>query len=83
MSLKKHDDHTHPIKGIPGYPIIPFVFPMFPMMVYLGTALWLTLRITRALETMALAKALDEMEDRLSSAEMADIEGRIRQNLFT
>ncbi len=67
---------------IPGFPIIPFVFPMLTMMTYLGMALWLTVRIARALEVLSLASTMNTMGDRLSSVETADLEGRIRQNLF-
>ncbi|HEY3417310.1 MAG TPA: hypothetical protein VGM23_10550 [Armatimonadota bacterium] len=80
MLFSKEKNHGH--MKIPGYPIIPFVFPMLTMMGYLCMALWLTKRITRALEVMALSKALHDMGDRLSSVETADLEGRIRQNLF-
>lgn len=39
-------------------------------------------RLTRALEVMAAAKALHEMEGRLSDIERAELEGRIRAHLF-
>ncbi|HOF87818.1 MAG TPA: hypothetical protein PLZ36_06895 [Armatimonadota bacterium] len=42
----------------------------------------LVARITRALETIALTGALDELDDRLSDGERADLELRIREKLF-
>jgi hypothetical protein len=44
--------------------------------------LLLTCRLVKAMETMAMTKALDDMEDHLSDGERADLELRIRENLF-
>ena len=44
--------------------------------------LWAMLRMTRALETLAMINALDELEDRFSDIERADLEGRVREHLF-
>jgi len=63
---------------------MPYELLIFPITIALGTvvSVWLTSRILRAVETIALTNALDEMEDRLSDVEKADIEGRIRERLF-
>jgi len=68
----------------PGMHHPPYGLLIFPVTIALGTvvSVWLTGRMLRALETIALTNALDEMEDRLSDAEKADIEGRIRERIF-
>ncbi len=45
-------------------------------------SLWMVGRMTTALETLAAAEALDELDERLAEDERADLEGRIRENLF-
>jgi len=45
-------------------------------------SLWMLERMTRALEMMAMTKAMDEMGDRMSDVERADLEGQIRSRLF-
>jgi len=42
----------------------------------------LTGKILCALETLVLTNVLDEMGDRLSEVEKADLEGRIRERIF-
>lgn len=68
----------------PGVHRFPCELLIFPATLAIGTvvSVWLTGRIVRALETLALTNALDELEDRLSDVEKADIEGRIRERLF-
>lgn len=44
-------------------------------------SLWWFFRLTRAVETLAMVQALDEM-DTLSDIERADLEGRVRERLF-
>lgn len=75
--MMKHKHH-------PGMHHLPGELLIFPITLALGTvvSVWLMGRLMRAVETIALTNALDEMEDRLSDVEKADIEGRIRERLF-
>jgi len=63
---------------------MPFGLLALPATLIFGTmvSVWITKRMLRALEVIALTNALDEMEDRLSDVEKADLEGRIRERLF-
>jgi len=75
MKHKHHPGmHTHPSAAL-------LIFPISMVLVSLAS-LMLMKRMARALETIALTDALDEMEDRLSDVEKADIEGRVRERLF-
>jgi len=59
-------------------------FMLAPVMLgYLVTALCLTWRLTKALEIMALVQAMDKMDDRLTEMERADLNARVRKNLFS
>ncbi|MHB0937882.1 MAG: hypothetical protein ACYDCO_22245 [Armatimonadota bacterium] len=62
----------------------PYGLLIFPITMVLATVASLVIakRMMVALETIALTNALDEMEDRLSDVERADIEGRVRERLF-
>ncbi|MHB9130295.1 MAG: hypothetical protein ACYDBB_04275 [Armatimonadota bacterium] len=71
------------MKMIPGFPIIPFIFPIGVIVISTVMNLLMFARLVRAAETAAMVDALDEMEDRLSDVEQADLEGRIRENLFS
>ena len=57
---------------------------IFPMGIIFATvaSFWLTWKIAKSLETMAMVNALDEMGDGLSEAEKAKLESRIKHNLF-
>lgn len=79
MYMMKHKHHPGMHHHRP-----PAALLIFPVSMILASvaSLVLLMRMTRALETLALTNALDEMEDRLSDVEKADIEGRIRERLF-
>ncbi len=83
--MKMHHEHGcgHPPMPHPHH--FPKGLLIFPLSMVIGTYLSLCLmqRLTKALETMAMAKALRDMEGRLSEGERADLEARIRGNLFT
>ncbi len=65
-------------------PKFPYGLLVFPFTIAIGTivSLWMIAKLIRDVETMALVDALDEMDTRLSDAEKADLEGRIRERLF-
>jgi hypothetical protein len=52
------------------------------MIMYLVSALMLTVKMVKSLETLATAKALSELKDRLSDEEKAVLEARLRDHLF-
>lgn len=58
------------------------VMKVFFMMFYLVTVIWLTFRMTAALEIMAMSKVLGHLADRLSDDEKTGLAERIRENLF-
>lgn len=57
---------------------------MFPIMVMftVGMSVWYTVRLTRALEIMAMLKTLDAMKDKLNDEERAALEASIRAKLY-
>jgi hypothetical protein len=84
--MKMH--HPHACDHAPMHPHghgMPHGLLLFPLAMVTSAylSLWLLKRITSALETMALAKALHDLEGRLSDGERAELEGRIRLHLFT
>ena len=54
------------LRHIPGYPIIPFVFPMAMALLSVTCTLWMMARMTRAKEVDAMTNALHKLGDRLS-----------------
>ena len=70
------------MRHIPGYPIIPFVFPMAAALLSATCALWQMARMARALQVIAMANALNELKDRLTDDEKQELEERMRANLF-
>ena len=64
-----------------GFPLLRLFFAT-SMLSYLVMAIWLTVKLVRALDTMAMAKTLEKLGDRLSEAERDELEARIRENLF-
>lgn len=47
-----------------------------------GNAIWYTMRMTMALETLAMVKALDKPGDRMGEPEKAHLEGHIRARIL-
>ncbi len=79
--------HCHKGMGMhhrhfPIFPRILFATSIVTMAVGTVLSLWWVDCMTRAMETMAMTKALDEMGERLSDVERADLEGQIRSHLF-
>ena len=83
MMKCKHPMH-HPGMHQGMHHPFPIGLVLVPATFILGTlaSIWMMKRMLIAVETIALTSALDEMEDRLSDVERADIEGRIRERLF-
>lgn len=72
----------HPHGGHPPVRLIANLVVSVSVLGYIVVALILVLRMVHALETIAMANSYDELEDRLSDVERADLEARIRENLF-
>lgn len=61
----------------------PFIL-LLPLTIAVTSVVGIVLykRMVVATETLAMTKALDELEGQLSDGERADLEMRIRENLF-
>ena len=75
--------HMHGGGGPRMFRVFPFILLM-PLSIAISSVICviLTMRLTKAVETMAMTKALDEMEGRLSDAERTELESKVRANLF-
>lgn len=70
--------HLHgPMRLFPFILVVPLTIAVASVV-----GIFLYKRVVVATETLAMTAALDKLEDQLSDGERADLEMRIRENLF-